>query len=161
DWARVMDQLLRPEVVAAKSEELFTNPEAVSSDTIEFKDGRVFERYSCPQRINGEVSGRVWSFRDVTDRSRLVNELAHQAFHDSLTGLANRALLRDRLEHALARARRSAQTVGVLFCDLDGFKVVNDTLGHDAGDLLLIEVANRFEHNLRDGDTAARLGGDE
>ncbi len=161
EWARVMEQLVRPETVRAKSEELAKNPEGESSDTLEFKDGRVFERYSRPQHVDGEVVGRVWSFRDVTDRSRLVNELAHQAFHDSLTGLANRALLRDRLDHALARGRRSAATVGVLFCDLDGFKIVNDTLGHDAGDLLLVEVANRFRHNLRDGDTAARLGGDE
>jgi diguanylate cyclase (GGDEF)-like protein len=103
----------------------------------------------------------VWSFRDVTDRNRLVDELAHQAFHDSLTGIANRALLRDRLEHAIARSRRSGATVAVLFCDLDGFKMINDTLGHDAGDALLVEVARRFDHSIREGDTAARLGGDE
>jgi diguanylate cyclase (GGDEF)-like protein len=160
-WARVMEQLARPDAVIARSNELFKDPEGESNDTIEFKDGRVFERYSRPQRVDGAVVGRVWSFRDVTDRSRLVNELAHQAFHDGLTGLANRALLQDRLGHALARARRSAATVGVLFCDLDGFKMVNDSLGHDAGDALLVEVARRLEHNLRDGDTAARLGGDE
>jgi diguanylate cyclase (GGDEF)-like protein len=111
--------------------------------------------------MDGMIVGRVWSCRDVTDRNRLVNELAHQAFHDSLTGLANRALLRDRLGHAVARSRRLAATVAVIFCDLDGFKMINDTLGHDAGDLLLTEVAARLEHNLRDGDTAARLGGDE
>ncbi len=161
DWSRVLDQLIRPEAVMAKSDELSKDPEGESNDTLEFKDGRVFERYSRPQRVDGEVVGRVWSFRDVTDRSRLVNELAHQAFHDSLTGLANRALMRDRLDHALARGRRSAATVGVLYCDLDGFKIVNDSLGHDAGDMLLVEVGRRLEHNLRDGDTAARLGGDE
>ena len=77
------------------------------------------------------------------------------------TGLANRALLRDRLEHAIARSRRSASTVVVLFCDLDGFKMINDTLGHEYGDILLAEVAGRFRQSLRDGDTAARLGGDE
>jgi diguanylate cyclase (GGDEF)-like protein len=159
--AFVLDQLVRPELFIAKVEELYAQPGAQSDDTLEFKDGRVFERHSRPQQVDGEIVGRVWSFRDVTDRHRLVNELAHQAFHDSLTGLANRALLRDRLEHALARSRRLAATVAVLFCDLDGFKMVNDTLGHDAGDLLLVEVARRLEYNLRDGDTAARLGGDE
>jgi diguanylate cyclase (GGDEF)-like protein len=157
----VMDQLVRPETFVAKVQELYADPDAESDDTLEFKDGRVFDRHSRAQRVDGEVVGRVWSFRDVTDRNRLVVELEHQAFHDHLTGLANRALLRDRLEQALARSRRTGATVAVLFCDLDGFKMVNDTLGHDAGDLLLVDVARRFEQNLREGDTAARVGGDE
>jgi diguanylate cyclase (GGDEF)-like protein len=156
-----LSQLVRPEMFMAKVDELYAQPQAESDDTVEFTDGRVFERHSRPQLVDRTVVGRVWSFRDITERLRLVDELAHQAFHDSLTGLANRALLRDRLEHAVARSRRRAATVAVLFVDLDGFKVINDTLGHDAGDALLTEVARRLQANLREGDTAARVGGDE
>jgi diguanylate cyclase (GGDEF)-like protein len=90
-----------------------------------------------------------------------VNELSHRAFHDPLTGLPNRAMLLDRLETALARTRRSGRQIALIFCDLDNFKVVNDTLGHEAGDELLISVANRLQSTIRPGDTSARLGGDE
>jgi diguanylate cyclase (GGDEF)-like protein len=157
----VLDQLVRPDLFLAKVRELYDQPDAESHDTLDFIDGRVFERYSQPQYVDGQVVGRVWTFRDVTERVELVNQLSHQAFHDNLTGLANRALLRDRIEHALARARRSAATVAVLFCDVDRFKMVNDTMGHDCGDTLLTQIATRLVANLRDGDTAARLGGDE
>ncbi len=107
------------------------------------------------------VDGIVLTLRDVSERKRLEEELKHQAFHDALSGLANRALFRDRLEHALARSERSKASLAVLFLDLDDFKVINDSLGHAAGDALLIEVANRLSASLRGGDTAARFGGDE
>jgi diguanylate cyclase (GGDEF)-like protein/PAS domain S-box-containing protein len=107
------------------------------------------------------VEGIVLTLRDVTERKALEDELKHQAFHDALTGLANRALFRDRLEHALARAARSLTSLAVLFLDLDDFKLVNDTLGHSAGDELLVAVAGRLMGSLRTGDTAARFGGDE
>ena len=107
------------------------------------------------------VEGVVLTMRDVTERKGLEEELKHQVFHDALSGLANRALFRDRLEHALARAARSTTSLAVLFLDLDDFKLVNDSLGHSAGDRLLVEVAGRLSESLRGGDTAARFGGDE
>ena len=107
------------------------------------------------------VSGMVLTARDVTEQRALTDELAHRALHDPLTGLANRALCMDRLAQALARAGRSGATVGVAMVDLDGFKQVNDSLGHAAGDALLVEVATRLRAALRHADTVARLGGDE
>jgi diguanylate cyclase (GGDEF)-like protein/PAS domain S-box-containing protein len=107
------------------------------------------------------VEGMVLTMRDVTERMGLEEELKHQAFHDALSGLANRPLFRDRLEHALLRAARSGASLAVLFIDLDDFKLVNDSLGHGAGDELLVTVADRIGAALRAGDTAARFGGDE
>ena len=107
------------------------------------------------------LSGVVVTSRDITERKALEEQLLHQAFHDPLTGLPNRALFMDRLEHALALARRRGTKVAVLFMDLDNFKGINDSLGHAAGDQLLKVVAERLRTCLRPEDTAARLGGDE
>lgn len=107
------------------------------------------------------VAGVVLNSRDVTERKTLETELSYQAFHDSLTGLANRAAFTDRLEHALLRSRRHGTIPAVLFIDLDNFKAVNDSLGHSAGDDILVAIANRIRDSLRIEDTAARLGGDE
>jgi len=107
------------------------------------------------------VMGIVGNYRDVTERKALEEQLAHQATHDSLTNLANRTLFRNRLEHALARAQRHHEQVSIIFLDLDDFKTINDTLGHSAGDQVLIAVAERLVQRVRDCDLAARLGGDE
>jgi diguanylate cyclase (GGDEF)-like protein/PAS domain S-box-containing protein len=121
--------------------------------------------------IDVEVSSHALTFggrpavlvtvQDVTQRTALEQELRHQAFHDSLTNLANRALFLDRAGHALRRVERATTGVAVLILDLDGFKTVNDSLGHAAGDALLVAAAARLQTALRTTDTAARLGGDE
>lgn len=98
---------------------------------------------------------------DITDRKRAEQRIEHQAYHDALTGLPNRALLMDRLSMAVAHARRHKGTIAVMFLDLDGFKLINDTLGHGFGDRLLQQVAERLSSCLREDDTVGRLGGDE
>jgi diguanylate cyclase (GGDEF)-like protein/PAS domain S-box-containing protein len=127
------------------------------------KDGTSFpvEYTSSPIFEDGGIAGAVVTFRDITERKALKEQLQHQAFHDLITGLPNRALFIDRLERALTRANRRASKVAVLFMDLDNFKVVNDSLGHKAGDQMLVAVAERLKTCLRSEDTAARLGGDE
>jgi diguanylate cyclase (GGDEF)-like protein/PAS domain S-box-containing protein len=107
------------------------------------------------------VGGVVINARDVTERKALEAELRRRAFHDSLTDLPNRALFLDRLGHALERLSRSPSTIAVLFIDLDGFKLVNDSLGHGAGDRLLTTIGARLTSGLRPADTVARFGGDE
>ena len=107
------------------------------------------------------VQGIVLNCRDISERKLYEDQLAHQAFHDPVTGLANRALFADRVQHALARATRELSTVGVIFIDLDDFKTINDSLGHASGDAVLQEVAHRLRSAVRPTDTVARFGGDE
>jgi diguanylate cyclase (GGDEF)-like protein len=107
------------------------------------------------------VTGLSLNFRDISERKALEEQLRELAFHDPLTLLANRNLFRDRVQHALTLARRGRQSVAVMFLDLDNFKDINDTLGHDAGDRLLQAVAQRLVKATRAADTVARLGGDE
>jgi diguanylate cyclase (GGDEF)-like protein/PAS domain S-box-containing protein len=126
------------------------------------REGRVEVEVRCSDfRDERTVSGLVVTLRDVTEQRRLEQELTQRAFHDSLTGLPNRTLLLERIERALLRGRRESSLTCLLFIDLDDFKLVNDTMGHRAGDHLLIAVGNRLSRTLRRTDTAARLGGDE
>jgi len=111
--------------------------------------------------VAGSQARLVVHVQDVTERRQVQAELTHRSLHDSLTGLPNRGLFSDRLEHAMARARRDRRRVGVLFIDLDRFKTVNDSLGHAAGDRVLAAAAHRLKRALRPGDSAARMGGDE
>jgi diguanylate cyclase (GGDEF)-like protein/PAS domain S-box-containing protein len=126
-------------------------------------DGRelVLEGTLTNLLTDASVHGWVLTVRDITDRHLLQDELSYQAFHDSLTGLANRQLFGDRLAHALRSRDGAAEPLVVLFLDLDDFKHVNDSLGHGIGDQLLVAVAGRISGAARQGDTAARLGGDE
>jgi diguanylate cyclase (GGDEF)-like protein len=123
---------------------------------------RWFRAFIYPVRDEtGTLSEVTLILEDVTERKALEERNAYQAFHDSLTGLANRTLFADRLEHALARTERQEDEIGVMFIDLDDFKHVNDSLGHSLGDSLLVEVAHRLGACLRPQDTLARFGGDE
>lgn len=130
---------------------------------IRHADGRWLDMEVVANNLSEDaaVAGVVLTMRDVSDRKMLEEELRRQAFHDSLTNLANRVLFYDRVEHALSHRSRLGTDVSVLLLDIDDFKSVNDTLGHAAGDQLLVQFAERLTGCLRGEDTAARLGGDE
>jgi PAS domain S-box-containing protein len=125
----VSEQLENPSAFLAKLLELNLAPATESIDTFLLKDGRVFEHYSLPHRVGDEIIGRVLSLRDVTERKRLEESLAYQAFHDPLTGLANKALFLVQLQRAAAQSNRG-RISAVLFLDVDGLKLVNDRFGH-------------------------------
>ncbi len=122
-----------------------------------------FSRHVVPFRrdATGAVVEVLGVLRDITDVVLAEEQLSHGALHDPLTGLPNRALLLDRLEAALARSAREHREIAILFCDLDGFKQVNDSAGHAAGDAVLVQAATRLGAVVREGDTVARVGGDE
>jgi len=128
------------------------------------KNGEIYPKWltiSAVKGSNGAVTHYVGSHIDITARKAAEDEIQHLAFYDPLTNLPNRRLLMDRLMHATASSARSGRKGALLFIDLDQFKTLNDTLGHDIGDLLLQQVAQRLESCVREGDTVARLGGDE
>ena len=128
------------------------------------KNGEIYPEWLTISRVadeHGRVQNYVAIFSDITEQKREEARMRHQAQHDPLTGLPNRALFRDRLEQALVQAKRREGQLAAMFIDLDRFKQVNDTLGHDGGDELLRQVARRVRSAVRESDTVARLGGDE
>jgi diguanylate cyclase (GGDEF)-like protein/PAS domain S-box-containing protein len=151
--AAALDAMVRGDLTQVRREALYRHADGsnlwglLSTSTVASADG------SSPYAIS--------LVEDITARKRAEAALTHQALHDGLTGLANRSLLIDRLDLALAASNRSACQVGVAYLDLDGFKQVNDGAGHAAGDELLVQVAGRLRNSVRPGDTVGRLGGDE
>jgi len=154
------DQVEKPTDIIKK----LKNTKVIYKENFEeiiLKDNRIFECYTFPHEIHNEVIGTTWSFRDITENKTLQDELLHQATYDVLTNLPNRALFLDRLQQGISLARRNNTPIPVFFIDIDHFKSVNDTYGHEAGDELLKKVAMRFVECLRAVDTVSRFGGDE
>ena len=162
-----LDALLHPEEVERTTALVREQAKSSGSSELEFQlrqrngEWRTVEGAIANLLDDLSVRGLVLTAHDVTERRLLETELARQAFHDSLTGLPNRALFSDRVTHALERVGRTTRSVAVLFIDVDDFKTVNDSLGHSTGDELLVALGGRLRGCLRAADTGARLGGDE
>jgi len=150
-------QLIKPDDFLRSVKKISVKKSFESFNELHLNNGKIFECYSKPHWHDGEIIGHVWNFRDVTVR----NKLAHRANHDHLTDLPNRSLLYDRIEQGIVFAKRRHTHLTVLFIDLDDFKIINDTLGHESGDLLLKEIAQRLKGCIRGSDTVSRFGGDE
>jgi len=158
-----LDDAAEATALFANSADGTTQAQAITDWRLLRRDGSLmaFEVLINNLIADSRVGGIVLTMRDVSERRALEVQLNHQAFHDRLTGLPNRALFQDRAEHALARTARLGTIVAMLMLDLDDFKIVNDTRGHAAGDELLLEVAARLQSTLRSGATISRFGGDE
>ncbi|MBF8276423.1 MAG: response regulator receiver modulated diguanylate cyclase with sensor [Candidatus Brocadiaceae bacterium] len=159
----VADSLSDWDTFIKQVEYLYQHPEEKRiGDIVELKSGRMLSRNTGPVRLeNGEIIGRLWNFEDVTERKRQDVLIQNMAFYDYLTGLPNRRTFYDRLSVSLSDAKRNKQTLSVVFIDLDRFKQVNDTLGHEIGDKVLIAVTRAMKGHLRESDSLARIGGDE
>ncbi len=140
------DQVEAPDAFVKRVNYLNSHRSEKSRDELRFKNGKIFDRYSAPLvDSKGRYRGRIWYFRDITDRKVAEERIQFLAYYDALTGLPNRTLLQDRLAKALAGASRRNDKVALLFLDLDGFKIINDSLGHSVGDLLLKQIADRLK----------------
>ena len=161
-YLTIIEKLIDSDKYLKKIQELDIRKDGKFFDTLELKDGKTYEYYRSPQTIEDVVVGQVFSFRDITERKRVEKQLTHNALHDALTDLPNRALFLEHLRHTInINKRRFDAAYGVLFLDFDHFKVINDSLGHMEGDKLLVQIAQRLKSSLRTGDIVARIGGDE
>lgn len=157
----VLAQLKNPQEFLAKINKVNNQPRQESFDEIMTNNANVFEWHSKPHKLGNVIVGRVWSFHDITVRKQMEKQLAYQANHDLLTGLPNRTLLYDRINQGIAYAKRYQTQLNILFLDIDNFKLINDNLGHNSGDILLQKIARRLSSCTRDSDTVSRFGGDE
>jgi diguanylate cyclase (GGDEF)-like protein len=154
----------REHVMAVHQQAMATLQPYEMEERVIWPDGQVRVLASWGEVVvdpDGNPERMVGICWDITERRAIEEQLVREALHDRLTGLPNRALLLDRVTQALSAVRRHGQTLGVLFIDIDRFKVINDSLGHDVGDQVLVEVARRLEVAMRPGDTVSRFGGDE
>lgn len=157
----LLEMTTDPEQFIARYESFKTEPEIEYVDESLLKDGRTIEIISHPQRLDEEIIGRVWTFRDISYRKELERELKERALRDPLTGLFNRRRAEEVLEYEVLRAKRDGLPLSVVYLDIDCFKAVNDTHGHDVGDAVLCELADDLSRCKRATDSACRWGGEE
>jgi diguanylate cyclase (GGDEF)-like protein len=157
---RIVQQVVDPGGFLDSLAALSDHPDEESMHILRLKDGRRFEQYSIGRRLDDQPV-RVWSFRDITARLDAEEQIYFQAYHDALTQLPNRRLFVERLESCLDSAKAAPSCLAVLFMDLDHFKTINDTLGHDVADALLVEIGARLLSCVGPADMVARHGGDE
>ena len=157
----VLRALKDPQKFMGVITQFYAMPHMTGNDEFEFIDGRCIEFYSLPQRIGKKVVGRVFSFRDMTVRKQMEQRLVYMATHDELTGLPNRTLLMEKINQCIEHSQSIQRKAAVAFIDIDRFKGVNDSLGHNIGDTLLKNVAHRLSSCIRDKDILSRWGGDE
>ncbi|WP_262337475.1 putative bifunctional diguanylate cyclase/phosphodiesterase [Legionella genomosp. 1] len=157
----LLHELKNPEAFRKILEKLSIDPEREYADEFALRNGHILEWNSKPHRLGNAVAGRVWSFRDISQRKQMELQLAFQANHDQLTGLPNRKLLYDRIIHGIHFAKRNHNKLLLIFLDIDNFKLINDNLGHEIGDELLQQITQRLKLATRESDTLARFGGDK
>ena len=160
-WQNVGKMLLNPWQLREITDALQKQPSAHIQGTLYFTTGRIFEYHSLPQLQNDRLIGRVWCLRDATEEKKIEEFIHHQAYHDALTDLPNRNFLLEKIDSIIQEHPNDDKKIAIIFLDLDNFKKVNDTEGHEAGDQLLRTATKRMRNCVREADVLVRLGGDE